>query len=200
MKHAILPNARLSDKAMLALSITVLEALTNNPFFVSPAPSLVTLQAAQNIYITSLAKAASGSSQEKAQKKADKKALLKLLRQLVAYVNQIANGNLTMLHSCGFSISKDRKPIILGTPVAKVVHGNQAGELILSTAALKGAMCYQYQYATDPSAEHWHRITTTRARCKITNLVPGQVYSLRIVAIGTNGQVTISEVITKMAV
>ena len=90
--------------------------------------------------------------------------------------------------------------MVLGTPVAKVVHGKNSGQLILSTSAVKGGIIYIHQYTTDPLAAMWSEITTSRATCKINNLVPGQMYSLRIVAIGTNGQVTISDVVTKMAV
>jgi len=52
----------------------------------------------------------------------------------------------------------------------------------------------RHQYTTDPAAALWPEITTI----KIDSLEPGRVYSLRIVAIGTNDRVSFSDVVTRM--
>ena len=119
------------------------------------------------------------------------------MRDLVDYVNGIAKGDLVILSTCGLPLSKDPQPVAMGDPTAKVEAG-ASGELILSTPAVYGAVVYKHQYTTDVTAALWPEITTTRASCKIDNLQRGQIYSLRIVAIGTNDQVSISDVVTRM--
>jgi hypothetical protein len=197
MRKALLPSTQMTDQPTLNLANTVHAALTGNANFPTPSPTLATVQAAITTYMASLAAAQYGGRDEKAQKNADKLNLINLLRQLCDYVNTIAQGDVTILAGCGFPLSKEPQPVALGTPDAKVENGI-TGALILSTPAVEGAVAYKHQYTTQPAAELWPEISTSRATCQIDGLQPGQVYSLRIVAIGTNNQVTMSDVVTKM--
>jgi hypothetical protein len=197
MRTALVPSFRISDDQTLALGNTMLTALTGNSYFPTPSPGLATVQAARNAFSVSLSKAKYGGREDKAQKNADKKALIKLLRNLCNYINSIAQGNLVILSTCGCPLSKEPQPIVLGKPAAKAKNG-ASGELILFTPAVKGAVAYKHQYTTDTAAGMWPEILSTKAACKITDLQPGQEYSMRIVVIGTNNQVSFSDVVTKM--
>jgi hypothetical protein len=197
MKKALMPSLQMADQPVLAMGNTVVAALTGNAYFTTPSPTLATVETAIGGYSASLAKAKYGSREDKAQKNADKQTLLGLLRDLGTYVNMIAKGDAVVLSTCGYQLSKDPQPVVLGTPDAKVENG-VSGELISSTPAVDGAVSYTHQYTADPVAGSWSEISTSRATCKIDGLEPGKVYSLRIVAIGTNDQVTMSDVVTKM--
>jgi hypothetical protein len=199
MKKALKPSFQMADDPALTLGNVVITALTGNAHIPSPQPTLVQLQAAWDDYNNSLAKARYGSRNDRSQKNADKEALITLLRAECDYVNMIANGDEVTLSSTGFALSKEREPQILGIPEAKVEAGENSGELILSTPAVNGAVSYKHQYTADPNLAVWSEKTTSRATCPIGSLQPGTLYSLRIVAIGTNDQVTVSNVITKMA-
>lgn len=198
MKKALMPSYDMADQAVLALANTVYEALNGNTNFPTPTPGLVTLQGAITVYTPSLAAAKYGSRDQKAQKNADKKNLISILRDLCNYVNDTADGDVTMLASSGFALSKDPQPVILGTAVASVEAG-AASELISSTPGVEGAIMYLHQYSTDPAAALWPQVITSRATCKIGGLVPGQLYYLRILSVGTNDQLTTSNVVTKIA-
>lgn len=198
MKKALKPSIRVADDAALLLANAVIESLKNNTYFPSPTPGLVELQSAIDNYTASLARAKYGSRMDIAEKKADKHTLINMLGDECDYVNITAKGNLLMLSTCGFRISKDRAPKVLGTAIAKVERRENGG-VILSTGAVNGAISYRHQYTTDPSAALWSEIVSTRATCKIDDLVPGTVYYFRIVAIGTKNQVTVSNVVNKMA-
>lgn len=198
MKKALKPPLQMADQDALSLAMTVHDALTNNVNFPTPAPTMAQLQAAKDAYAASLAKAQYGNREDKAQKNADKAIVIDMLRQLCDYVNSIANGDDVMLATCGFPLSKNPQPVVLGTPQLSVTNG-ASGELISSTPAVYGAVAYKHQCTKDAAAPLWPEITTTKSVCKITNLVPGETYSLRIVAIGTSNQTTVSEIVIKVA-
>jgi hypothetical protein len=198
MKKALKPSLQMGDDPALTLGNGVITALTGNTHFTTPLPTLVELQAAVDAYSASLSKAKYGSREDKALKNADKKALIGLLRDECDYINMVAKGDEVALATCGLPLSKEPEPKVLGTPEAKVEQG-ASGKLILSTPAVSGAVAYKHQYTADEHAATWSEVSTSRANCTIDGLTPGIVYSLRIVAIGTNDQVTISDVVTKMA-
>jgi hypothetical protein len=197
MKKALMPSFDTADQDALALANTVDAALTGNTDFPTPTPSLLTLQGAITTTTASLAKAKYGSRDDRAQKNADKKNLIGILRDLCNYVNSTAQGDITMLSGAGFPLSKDPQPRTLGTADAKVEAG-ASGQLILSTPGVTGAIAYKHQYTEDSTVALWPEITTTKATCKIDGLVPGKLYHMRIVSIGTKDQVTISNVVTKI--
>jgi hypothetical protein len=199
MKKALMPSFYMADQPALALGNQVLTNLTGNSFYPTPRVPLATLQTALNAYTTSLGKAEKGSSVDKAQKNADKATLIGLLRQECDYVNETALGNPVALAGCGYPLSKDPQPSVLGTATPKLEIGDVSGQLISSTPAVDGAVTYKHRITADVSATVWREILTTKATCKIDGLVPGTVYHSQIDAIGTNDQVTTSDVVSRMA-
>jgi len=198
MKKALKPSFKLADDPTLAMGNAVHAALTGNTYFPTPSPTLAALKTAIDAYAASLAKAKYGSREDIAQKNADKEALITLLREECDYVNMIAKGDVLMLSTCGFRLSKDRQPKVLGTPDAKVEQTG-SGKLRLSTPSVWGAVSYRHKYKEDPNAAAWTEINSSRAICTIEGLRPGTMYLLQIDAIGTRNQVTSSNVVTKMA-
>jgi hypothetical protein len=199
MRTAIVPSLRIADAKALALGNTMLAALTGNTHFPTPSPDLTTVQNAIDTFSASLAKAKYGGRDDKAEKGADKKHLINLLRELCNYINGIAQGNLLILSSCGCPLSKEPQPIILGTPQLKVKLGI-SGQLVASSKAVKGAVAYKYMYTANAAGGMWSEAMSTKATYKINGLVPGTLYSVQIIVIGTNSQLTSSSVVTQMVV
>lgn len=198
MKKALKPSFEMADDPALALGNAVLTGLTGNTYFPVPSPTLADLQTAVDVYTASLSKAKNGSRADKEQKNLDKQGLISLLRDECDYVNMIAKGDVLTLLTTRFNISKDRQPRVLGTPEAKVENGT-SGKLLLSTPAVAGALAYKHKYKANVNAATWFEIYSTRAKCVIEGLTPGIEYELQIEAIGTKNQVTISNIVTKMA-
>ena len=197
MKKALMPSYYMSDKDAWNLGNNVLGGLTGNPFYPVPKVPLANVQTLQNTYTASLAKADKGSSQDKAQKDADKRALIDSLRLECDYVNDTAQGDPIALANCGYPLSKDPQPSVLGTPVISVANGI-SGQLISSTPAAHAAIGYRHRYTTDPTLPVWPEVVSSKATCKISGLVPGTLYHLQIASFGANDQVTYSDVVTKM--
>jgi hypothetical protein len=197
MKKALKPSTYMTDQPALTLANAVDAALNGNTNFPTPTPGLPTLQGSITTYTASLAKAEYGSRDDRAQKNADKDNLLSILRQLCDYVNSVAQGDITILAGCGYRLSKDPQPRVLGTPVLKVENG-VSGQLIASSPAAEAAVAYKHQYTANPAALPWLEILSTKSKCKIDGLTPGQEYSVRMLAIGPHNQVTFSSVVTKM--
>jgi hypothetical protein len=198
MKKALKPSLEITDKELFSRSNNVVNSLLDNPYFPNPTPSIPVAQAACQTYSDSLAVSYTGSMQQKAQKDADKQILLSMVRELSDYVNAEAKGDLVKLATCGFQLSKDCEPVKLGTALPRVVLGRFSGEVIFMTPRVTGAVTYRHQYTTDSSGEVWQEVSSTRAKCILKNLVPGQVYRFRIIVIGTSNQITTSAIITRM--
>jgi hypothetical protein len=198
MKKALKPSLEITDGDLFILGNNVVGALLDNPYFQNPEPSIATAQAACNTYSGSLALSHTGSMQQRAQKDADKQILLSIMRELSDFVNDEAKGDLVKLATCGFPLSKDRKPVVLGMAEPKVMLCDASGEAMLSTPRVKGAFTYRHQYTKDPSVDVWPEVSSTKCKCKLKNLTPGQVYYFRILVIGTSDQVTVSAVIKRM--
>jgi hypothetical protein len=196
MKKALTPSFELADSPALTLGNEVIVALTGNTHVPTPQPTLVQLQETVNTYTASLAKSKYGSREDRAQKNADKEALITLLRQECDYINQLAKGDIVILSTCGFPVSKDRQPRVLGTPVATVENSGN-GKVVLLTPAVTGSVAYKHQHTADVNVG-WSETTTSKAKCTIEDLTPGTMCSFRIIAIGTKGQISISNVVTKM--
>jgi hypothetical protein len=197
MKKALRPSFKMADEAVQKLGNAVKTALTNNDFFPTPSPTLAELQTLITAYSASLADAQYGSRAQRGKKNADKKALITALRDEADYVNMIAKGDVEMLSTTAFPLSKDRAPIALGTPVVKVENG-VSGELISSTPACSGARMYKHKYKKSADTE-WKEIVTSKATCKIGGLAVGTSYNFCIDALGTKDQSTTSDVVTKVA-
>ena len=191
-----MPSYKMSDKDALKLGNNVMGNLTGNPFYPTPKVPLADIQTALDTYTASYSKADKGSSQDKAQKRADKKVLIDLLRQECEYVNDTAQDDIA-LATCGYPLTKDPQPSVLGTPVISVENGI-SGQLISSTPAAHAAAGYRHRYTTDPALPVWPEVVGSKATCKIDGLVPGTKYHLQIVCFGSRGQVTYSDVVTKM--
>ena len=95
-----------SDALLVTDAQTIVIALTNNPSYPTPSPTLASITTAINDFATAIANAANGGKELTAIKNAKREALCALLRQLASYVHVACGGVLAALLSSGFPIQK----------------------------------------------------------------------------------------------
>lgn len=188
---------RLSDNDLEAKANSIITAMTGNPDFPTPTPTLAVLQAASDDFSAALAIAKNGSPYEKAVKNTKKVALITLLHSLANCVLFIANGDALKAKSSGFTIAKEPTPTPPLTAAAnqKLEDGQNAGELLFSFDKVPGAKSYIYQCAPDPVTDSsaWESQTGTLRKISFSGLEIGKKYWCRVVAIGRNEQGVYSE-------
>lgn len=203
MTKSLTNFASLSDSGLESKTQLIVSSLTGNAHFPTPTPTLAALQTAFDAFQEALVKAGTGNRVDIAEKNAAREVLVNLLRLLCAYVNLTANGNRAMLLSSGFSISKDREPVIISKPEnLKIENGLSSGELLLSVSAVKGAYAYLHEYTTDATLtpDSWVSTTTTASKALLDNLQPGTLYYCRVGAVGANGQLLYSDASSRMVI
>ena len=169
----------------------VQNAMTGNPFFPSPSPSMEVFGEALSAYTSQLAKAGSRDVNAIAAKNARRAALIALSVQLGNSVTDTANGNVEALVSTALPLRKKRQNIILKPPSnLRITNGINPRELDLKVDSVKGALSFGFEYTQDPPTDQsvWVKTICTTSRCTIKNLEPGKKYWFRTFVTGGRGQ------------
>lgn len=199
---------RISDENLLILAETVLTAIGENAYFPEPEPALEEVETALEDFTDKLAQARRrGSPLDTAEKNASREILERVLSELAFYVNKIAQGQLPILLSSGFEVSKFRRSIMPPERVRnlRAEDGHNSGQMHLSFDAQPGIRMYEYRYAVekDDNGELiWNTKvtrTTSSRRNLVGNLDPGKTYHLSARAINSRGVGDWSESISWIA-
>lgn len=198
MKKILLDFSRYADGPLLVLSQAILAALTGNAFFPALSnPSLADFQTAVNAYEAALAAAADRGRNNVAAKYARKTELINLLFKMALQCMKVADSNLEALISSGFPLSKTKAPLPpLGiVTIDRIELGLNSGELAVFLLSLTGARTYVYQYTPDPLTpdSEWTNLNSTITKETITGLEVGKRYWIRVIAYGTNNQMTVCD-------
>ena len=191
----LLTFSRYADAKLESFCKIVMQAITGNANFPTPLPTLSAIQAALDNFGEALIAAASGNRVSVALKNQYRRELVALMRQLGNYINTVSDGNVAMLASSGFALSKFPEPRHLATPGTPVVkQGQNEGAMLMGIAAVKGATSYLHQVTPDPitKSTNWESVPSSRTKFEFTNLEQGQKYWFRVVAVGSNDQVAYS--------
>lgn len=194
--------ASLSDTALVTQGQVVKTNMTDNLLFPTPVPSLADFIDALEAYTEALAAAASGDKTKVSVKDEQKAELVEAETELANWVTFNANGDATMLISSGFTLAKDPEPQELQPPGDfKVNNGANAGQIKTSARRPRAARSYQHEYCTDVTvteASVWAITPSTRIRNSYTGLESGKKHWFRVGAVGSNGQLLYSEMISKI--
>ena len=180
----------------------ILNSMTNNPAFPTPIPALADVQAALTQYSADLTAAATLDRVAIAKKNQSRAELELLVKQLGMYVMFIANGDVAILTSSGFTLSKQPEPRYITNPGnVTLSNGLSSGELVASVDAVPGAKSYVYQIAaTEPTdTTVWESTPVTRSKYTFTGLVPGKRYWIRVAVAGRDEPVAYSPVASQYA-
>ena len=188
--------ATLSIEQKIQLVADIRTAMTDNPRFPTPNPSLVELSEIAEDLKQNTSRAAEARqismiatlTQDRTEDGLDV-----LLTQLAAYVDHLAKGDEATILSAGLAVRGGSVligPLPVPGPVA-VNSGDASGELDVSWPRMVGAKSFVIQYSVDPDApgDEWKFATSsTKSSCTLTGLTPGARYWVRVAASGAAGQ------------
>jgi hypothetical protein len=166
--------------ALVKYALSVVQAMTGNPSYPSPAPTLATVTAA----ITALEAAETatlartrGSVPVRNEKRL---ALVMLLRQLRGYIQTVADANpdtaVSVIESAGVGVRKAtaRKPRVF-----EVKPGAVSGSAELVAALASRRASYEWETSTDGGKTWVLARSTLQAKATVTGLTPGAVVQFR---------------------
>jgi Fibronectin type III domain len=159
----------------------VVAGLTGNAAFPTPAVSMANLTAAQ----TAFEDAMTAMSQATAAKNAARNALVTLLRQEANYVQLNGKNDLPTLLSSGFlvnSTNKAQSP--LDTPSIIEIDNEMSGQLVVRVQGVDNAHAYEAQVKNGTGGFVPAGTFTQSRRMILTNLTPGQNYTVQVRAVG----------------
>lgn len=194
--------SKYSDPGMLAKAQLIASKMKDNAYLPTPVPSLSILGDAITTYSNALTNALKLGTDNVAEKNKARKALVAILVELGQWVTFAANGDITIMLSSGFDVTKAPETQYLGTPEMVLLgSGPYSGTISARLTRVTGAINYNFQLCTELPDENtvWTTVSVSRSRYIFTNLQPGKQYWVRVAAIGTRDQVTYSPVSTLFA-
>lgn len=172
-----------------ALSKVVEAAMTANPNFVTPVPTVAELAAGRTDLENAMVAAAGGDHDRIVERNKAERALDTLLVRLSLYVSNVAQGDEVIILSSGFEVRRPSEPI--GQPGVpenlRAEMGAQPGSTDLRWTPVRGAYIYQVEMTTtDPSnAADWKLVDEcSTASYTVEGLTPATYHWFRVRAIG----------------
>jgi hypothetical protein len=192
IKKVQISFAKYTDANLQTKAENILLSLQGNPAFPVTVPTVADLQTSVTAYSSALYAATNRSRDNVAVKNQCRVALEAMLVQLGLSVMNIANGDVTMLTSSGFTLSKTGSPVYISNPGnVTLSNGISSGQLVTSVNAVAGASSYLHEITADPIADSstWQSTPSTKSKHVFTNLEAGKKYWVRAAAIGTGSQI-----------
>jgi hypothetical protein len=155
------------------------DSMTNNTYFATPTPTLASVKAAADAVVAAEIAArnkAPGAIEDRNQKVI---ALISLLHALRAYVQSIADSDISngeaIIRSSGMGVKKV-------TPrqknTFKATQGDVSGLVLLTAPRAAAKACYTWQWSTDEKV--WTTLPQTMvATTTVSGLTPATVYYFR---------------------
>lgn len=183
--------------ALIAFAQTIAKAMSGNPSFPNPAPTLVVfLQAITDLQTAQTAALArtKGTVITRDEKKV---ALVTLLQQLKGYVQTIADANVengaSIIAGAGFAVRKSatRAPRVFTAKPGKV-----SGTAALMAAPAAKRSAYEWEYSLDGGKTWVITPSTLPAKTTILGLTPGSTVVFRYRAVTKAGEGDWSQVVS----
>lgn len=193
---------RISDGDLSAFTNTVITSMTGNAAFNKPPVAFADVTKALDTFDKAVAAAMDGGTALTAAKNAAREALLAILRKLAAYVQIVADQDMALLLSSGFSaVNIGRGQTKLDKPTIMEVDNEGTTKLAVRLRSVPRARSYEVRAvngATTPAASV---IATQARRIIVGNLTPGTTYNIQARAIGgSEGYSEWSDPVSHMAI
>jgi hypothetical protein len=182
--------ARLNAKSLSLFTRSLIQEMTGNANFSDPQPALADITTKLTEFEALSTTALNGTKRDLYRRNISEKELKNMLRTLSSYVAMVASGDGDVILSSGFDIKRESEPVPpLTRPVAlKAMRSSHSGVVTLDWAKVENAVTYQVSMTTaDPAVEapQWIQTgLTTKSKLEVTNLIPGQYYWFRVMAVG----------------
>ena len=189
---ALISFIKLTDSKLELMCNSIMQAMTGNANFTTPIPTLPVIQDVLDNYSAALIAAASRDRNKVALKNQYRNQLIELMRQLGNYVNTVCMGDVAMLTSSGFTLSKLPLPRHLTVPQNLIIlQGLNVGTMVAKVNPVNGATSYLFEVVADSPNKNgnWLSFPSSRTKFEFEGLTQGQKYWFRVAAVGTNGQV-----------
>jgi hypothetical protein len=186
---------RYTDSGFETKAQLIVQSMTGNTHFPNPLPTMAELEAAIQAYSVTLVNAAGLGRINVAEKNQSREELELLLAQLGLYVMYISMGDVAMLTSSGFDLTKDPEPSQLTNPGNVTLrNGITTGEMTASVKAVRGARSYLHEYTSDPilPESEWESTPSSRSKLTFQGLEAGKKYWVRIAVLGAGEQIAYS--------
>ncbi len=193
---------RNTDAQLLVASQRIIVAMTGNPAYPAPNPTLAEFTAARNAYIA-VVNAAKDSRLAMAVRNQQRGTFGTLLRNLAHYVQVASNGDLPTLLGSGFTAHRRSQPVgTLPAPAnLRLVRGRASGQVIARCNPVPQAGAYAWRYASATAPTTWISVDTTfAASVLLEGLVPGTQYNVQARALAKVGPSNWSDVASLMVV
>jgi hypothetical protein len=175
--------------------------MDKNINFTAPDPALTVIDAALETFKTAMTAKNQGGKAATIARDNARAALILLLRQLIIYIEKIAQGDPIILLSSGFDItSSDRAPVNLTKPAIQGIDFGSPGSVVLHCGSMGNATFLKTQYRI-PGGVWIDGPTSSQARnIVIPGLVSGTTYEFRVQAgAGYNNLSDWSDAVSHMA-
>jgi len=185
------PYKSWSDKKLSVETTGIQFAMTDNPLFPAPTPSMEVFSAAVGAYVTQLAKAGTRDASAIAAKNTRRAELIALCVQLGNSISNTANGDVEALVTTRIPLRKKRQSVVLTAPANfRIVNGANPGELNLKVDGQRGVVSFGFEYTMEPPTDQsvWVKTICSTSRCTVKGLEPGKRYWFRAFVTGSKGQ------------
>jgi hypothetical protein len=169
-----LPDAKVS--LLITIARSIVQRMTDNPWFPAPDPSLADVQAAIDDLAEATTTALSRVQGSVASREDKRSALITRLRHLQAHVQSIANANVenavAIIESAGMDVKNVGKP---PPPVYKASEGRVSGEVDLVVPSAGDRAGYEHQHSLD-GGKTWLPLPqpfTSKTKVTVAGLTPG---------------------------
>lgn len=191
----------------IAKARTIITALTGNPNFTTPSPTLEVLSRATDNLETSAATVQSTRAKLKtdvSEQTKNEDSFDGIFSQLAGYIQSVAGDDEAIIHSAGLDTKAPKSPSSAEPTVPQALTptvGDHDGEVDLSWDTVPKAKSYVIQISADPPTEKsWqHAGVSPKSSFTVTGLIPGTRYWFRVAAVGSGGQSGWSDPAMKIA-
>ena len=204
MKRLNITNGfdRMNDPELETRAYQIIAAITANPNFPAPEPTVPAMNALAASFFNALSECKDGDRLKIAAKNQVRDTLIDALHRWAAYVLFESNGDEVKAKSSSFNIGKPSSsaPPIVKPENFRIDNGSNPGELIGRVNRDKAVILYMFQYCTDAmlAINNWQSVPSSKTTCVLPNLQAGVKYHCRVVAIGVREQMMYGDIITRI--
>jgi len=179
---------------------------TNTADYPNPPVDMATLKAALDTYSSTITAALDGGSKAIAERNDQGEVVIKVLRQLAHYVEAACKDDVPTFLKSGFQpvvIQRAAAPL-LSQFIRKIEQGATSGQLLVTIAAVPGALTYEVRWAPlgaggVPGTWTTLPVAKTRPATSVTGLTPGTAYAFQVRSFSQSGYSDWSDSVTRMS-